>query len=811
MERVRLVRDQVLICHSQSRTDLPWCEKLRRFLRQYEQKNIFAVQDLAAIRAGDNRRQAIGAALGRARIAVLLVTPDLFASDFVAETALPTLLKAAAAEGVRILWVAVRPSIVKHSLLGEYQAVNDPKNPLSGMRKFQQEATLVRVAEEIERQYLASTNAAEQFTLSQGKQTPSTTWEYDTKIAGRYRGYPQGSHAIAIVVAILGLSFVPMGFLGNTFATSHYQKIYINLVALGVCFLPIALFIEKISIFPEQHRLRAFGLLLCAIVLLSSIFFARAAHQLSQARKAASVAKIFSFNSVKSSTQLPKISPSIPNVTPINVSKMVYIPKGTFMMGSNRGSSRPPHSQDVMDFFLDETEVTVEQYSECIQAGVCGAESTISPAIGLLYTGLELKALSSYCNPTNHTSEKYLKDPANCVNYDQAATYCNWLGKRLPTEQEWEYAVRGPSSVKHPWGRSPNNHNLCRCEFGFYSPVLDSLSTKRDHPTCPVGSGKDITKLGVRGLGGNVAEWVDGWYCEGGYQAACGETKRVVRGADFEGSDMCDYTAPLDGSHRRGYDPRARAPWVGFRCAKSVSATTIETTVPAPQPLTSPRKPNPPMVHISAGVFNMGSHEHPYSRYGEPVRTVSVPAFWIDKTEVSVSIYSACVQAGYCFIPDSTRWPNSKIRCNYEKKGYANYPMNCVTFSEARQLCKWLNRRLPKKAEWEFAARGKEGFAYPWGNEPPSVDVCWKRTSTCAVGSSNMDKTATGVMDLAGNVTEWLDDDTGCGGGEANGRGAAFHDTDPNELKAARQRCLVEAEGNTTLHWGSDIGFRCAR
>lgn len=201
----------------------------------------------------------------------------------------------------------------------------------------------------------------------------------------------------------------------------------------------------------------------------------------------------------------------------------------------------------------------------------------------------------------------------------------------------------------------------------------------------------------------------------------------------------------------------------------------------------------------------MGS-AHPKYRE-EPVHDATVTPFRLDKTEVSVATYAACVRAGVC------EQPSRSGGCNWGRKGYDNHPINCVTFYQAKTLCHWLGRRLPNQAEWEYAARGKDSLIYPWGDEPPGTAVCWSKgtkSATCVVGSNAMDQSSAGVMDLAGNVKEWIDDCKGCGLGEESARGGAHHNTEPMELRASRRSFPAVASDSWQGGFYPDVGFRCA-
>ena len=235
--------------------------------------------------------------------------------------------------------------------------------------------------------------------------------------------------------------------------------------------------------------------------------------------------------------------------------------------------------------------------------------------------------------------------------------------------------------------------------------------------------------------------------------------------------------------------------------------------------------------------------------------SVTVNAFYIDRTEVTAGAYAQCVQSGACPALDQGDTFSAKYTmvCTYGKPGLERHPLNCVTHDEATKYCAFANKRLPTEAEWELAARGTTARAFPWGdvapeprhmngsdaslvaagntkfNPPETFTSMWQSPNdddgwafTAPVGSYPEGASPYGVLDLAGNVEEWTSEYwweiTGSGppmskgpaGGPSSSsefvvRGGAWDLNGADNFTATHR---TPSNSTTRAAW---LGFRCAR
>jgi formylglycine-generating enzyme required for sulfatase activity/serine/threonine protein kinase len=164
-------------------------------------------------------------------------------------------------------------------------------------------------------------------------------------------------------------------------------------------------------------------------------------------------------------------------------------------------------------------------------------------------------------------------------------------------------------------------------------------------------------------------------------------------------------------------------------------------------------------VYVPAGIFWMGSEGKAAQADEKPRRVVYLDAFWIDQHEVTNEMYARCVRAGACQPPE--KQSSSTRLFYYGKEQFQDYPVVYVSWVDASAYCKWAGRRLPTEAEWEKAARGVDGRLFPWGEAAPDssrLNFNQRVGDTTLVGSYPAGASPYDVMDMAGNVAEWVAD-----------------------------------------------------
>ena len=256
-----------------------------------------------------------------------------------------------------------------------------------------------------------------------------------------------------------------------------------------------------------------------------------------------------------SPTVVPTIAPTrisattaAPNSGLVKVSekdgmKLLYVPAGKFMMGNDNGddNEKPAHVVLLAAFWIDQTEITNGMYALCVKDGACDVPGS----------------KESLTRPIYYGEAKYNNYPVIFVDWNRAKTYCQWAGRRLPTEAEWEKAARGTESFVYPWGNAMPDKYLSN-----YNNFIGDTTEVGIYPN-------GARPYGALDMAGNVWEWVNDWFAPDYYQnspvsnppgPSAGRT-HVLRGGSWNLTDA------LIRATYRGTHPSEPNLGIGFRCA----------------------------------------------------------------------------------------------------------------------------------------------------------------------------------------------------------------------------------------------------
>lgn len=249
-------------------------------------------------------------------------------------------------------------------------------------------------------------------------------------------------------------------------------------------------------------------------------------------------------------TQNTLIPASYPNeIIGKDGAPMVLVPAGDFTMGSDRGDEdeSPIHRVQVNAFYIDKFEVTNGRFAKFVDA---------------------IQSEPPWGFGDKNTPVAHVDRPVRWVNWMDAMAYCLWVGKRLPTEAEWEKAARGTDGRIYPWGN--DSPTPVHAVYGLKEGGEEALSVIGDRA-------KGQSPYGAHDLAGNLYEWVMDWYAENYYgnfatapavnpRGPKEGTAKVQRGGSYINSPY-----RLRSTFRTKGDPTEEDPHVGFRCAQDVS------------------------------------------------------------------------------------------------------------------------------------------------------------------------------------------------------------------------------------------------
>ncbi|MBN2056325.1 SUMF1/EgtB/PvdO family nonheme iron enzyme [bacterium] len=264
-----------------------------------------------------------------------------------------------------------------------------------------------------------------------------------------------------------------------------------------------------------------------------------------------------------------------PTPVPVIRGGMILVPGGPFMMGSEHGTvgagkdEMPRHEVVLSPFYMDLHEVTVLKFCEFLNDQP--PTSSIGNWIDLDSPPRQIRRMKNMYVPESRTGSY----PVVNVSWDGADAYARWVGKRLPTEAEWERAARGTDLRQWPWG---NDDDPTRCNV-MESPLGQLM---------PVGSASgDISAIGCVDMGGSIMEWCHDYYSDTYYAFSEKEdpkgpisgSYRVLRGGSYKTT-----TVEARCAHRMFFKGNHMAEDIGFRCVRPVQSMIKQPTESSPTP-----------------------------------------------------------------------------------------------------------------------------------------------------------------------------------------------------------------------------------
>lgn len=268
---------------------------------------------------------------------------------------------------------------------------------------------------------------------------------------------------------------------------------------------------------------------------------------------------------VPANTPAPSPSPMFTTqemIDPKDGMVLIYIPAGEFQMGSSKSEDPqaldeelPQHIVHLNDYWIDKTEVSNAQYAMC----VADSAACTQPANNYSETR------GSY-----YEDSQYANYPVIFVSWSQAAAYCAWAGRRLPTEAEWEKAARGSDRRIYPWGNTFVGTRANYCDINCQTAWKDGSFDDGYSDTSPVGEyPAGVSMYGALNMAGNVYEWVADWFGPYSQDPQTNPTgpdsgsEKIIRGGSWG-----DDPAHIRSSIRSPINADKWLGFIGFRCAR---------------------------------------------------------------------------------------------------------------------------------------------------------------------------------------------------------------------------------------------------
>lgn len=368
---------------------------------------------------------------------------------------------------------------------------------------------------------------------------------------------------------------------------------------------------------------------------------------------------------------------------------MVLIQEGYFNMGApndvGQEDEHPQHKVWVDSFYIDLCDVTFDQYDRYLEKN--GGKKPYDEGWGE-------------------------GRPVINISWYESKKYCKSLGKRLPTEAEWEKACRGGKDTIYFWGNSDAQADV----YAWFDKTSGNM-------THPVGE-KKPNPYGLFDIVGNVWEWCSDRYAENYYANSIEKNPKGSDKGDMRVLRGDSWDNPADNLRSTDrFAEKADSYYKTFGCRCAMSPRMVispddkaEDNEKKRLEAENQRKAqvmadykrdllsDQMMVYIPQGNFIMGSNDG-YDNE-KPSRKVWINAFYMDKYEVTFEQYEM-------FLRD-TKHKNKPFDNGW---GEESRPVININWKDSEEYCIWAGKRLPTEMEWEKAARGTDGHEFPWGSE----------------------------------------------------------------------------------------------
>ena len=520
---------------SYSHKDLHWLQRLRVHLKPLEKQYSLERWDDSRLQAGDLWREEIKQALARAKVALLLVSPDFLASDFIDGVELPPLFQAAKEKGLRILWIPLRPSRwKKHPEIVKYQAIIPTNTTLAQMSDVDQDLAMLQIVEKIE-------DAFDQIEAQREAQQKAAEAEIGARREDEQRRRAQ-HEALRKQLEDARVSHFKAEDGARTEETERLRADYQELQREY----------ERLKQQTKQPRMER--LQRADISISPEIKYEPALIQIPVNRGWL----VQEGNKLQKKREPISRSGHLQELAEEIAITMLHIPAGEFQMGSpgneeNRNENESPqHLVQLQSFFLAQNPVTQAQWKVVADW----------PKVGL-----DLNQTPSHFKVDNRPVER--------VSWEEAMEFCQRLSQRtklaytLPSEAQWEYACRAKTTSVFAFGES-------------LSPDIANYDGNYRYGSGPTGVCRNQTTdvsyflsnaWGLQDMHGNVSEWcLDHWHEN--YKGAPSDGTSWVNGSEEKGDRVLRGGSWLNfpWSCRSAYRGRRRQSYrdhdVGFRLCR---------------------------------------------------------------------------------------------------------------------------------------------------------------------------------------------------------------------------------------------------